>query len=281
MARIRTVKPEFWTSEQVTSCSRDARLLFIGMWNFSDDAGVHPKSFKRLKMEVFPGDDCTVNDIEVWVRELIKVGLVKEYEAENRWFWLVTGWNHQRIDKPTYRFPRPEAESETKNRLTVVAESTNPLGNIVEELSNSIGPLDDVMECKGEGVERKGIDICEVPSATSCVSVDSNVNEVFEYWKKKMGYARAKLDAKRKAKIQAAFKLGFFVEDLKQAIEGCSNTPFNMGNNPQNKKYNDIELILRDAAHIERFMQDPKVDIDGQSIDLAVSHIDKISEGAI
>jgi len=34
MARIRTIKPEFWTAEQVMELSRDARLLFIGMWNF-------------------------------------------------------------------------------------------------------------------------------------------------------------------------------------------------------------------------------------------------------
>jgi hypothetical protein len=50
MARIRTVKPEFWTSEQVMNCSRDARLLFIGMWNFCDDGGNHPASAKTLKV---------------------------------------------------------------------------------------------------------------------------------------------------------------------------------------------------------------------------------------
>jgi hypothetical protein len=49
MARIRTVKPEFWTSEQVMELSPLARLAFIGMWNFCDDAGVHTASAKRLK----------------------------------------------------------------------------------------------------------------------------------------------------------------------------------------------------------------------------------------
>lgn len=34
MARIRTIKPEFWTSEQVMGCAPLARLLFIGLWNF-------------------------------------------------------------------------------------------------------------------------------------------------------------------------------------------------------------------------------------------------------
>ena len=54
MSRIRTVKPEFWTSEQIIACSPIARLLFIGLWNFCDDNGVHPASYIRLKAEVFP-----------------------------------------------------------------------------------------------------------------------------------------------------------------------------------------------------------------------------------
>ncbi len=44
MARIRTTKPEFWSSAQIIELSRDARLLFIGMWNFCDDNGRHKAS---------------------------------------------------------------------------------------------------------------------------------------------------------------------------------------------------------------------------------------------
>ena len=108
MARIRTVKPEFWTSQQVVECSTNARLLFIGLWNFCDDNGIHPAEPKRLKMEVFPGDSFTVKDIGTWIDELLKVGLLLEYEAEGRRYWLVTGWKkHQKIDKPSYKHPLP------------------------------------------------------------------------------------------------------------------------------------------------------------------------------
>lgn len=37
MPRIRTIKPEYWTSEQVLDLSIPARLAFIGLWNFCDD----------------------------------------------------------------------------------------------------------------------------------------------------------------------------------------------------------------------------------------------------
>jgi hypothetical protein len=78
MARIRTIKPEFWTAEQIMECSPNARLLFIGMWNFCDDAGIHPASCKTLKAEVFPSDDITASEIGTLVAELEGQGLIEE-----------------------------------------------------------------------------------------------------------------------------------------------------------------------------------------------------------
>ena len=37
------------------------------------------------------------------------------------------------------------------------------------------------------------------------------------------------------------------------AVRGCSLSPWHMGHNPTGTLYNSIELILRDAEHIERF----------------------------
>jgi hypothetical protein len=109
MARIRTVKPEFWTSEQIMECSPNARLLFIGMWSFCDDGGNHPASAKTLKAEVFPADDFDTDDVSGWMQELVTQGLVLAYEANGKQFWHVTGWHrHQRIDQPTFKFPAPD-----------------------------------------------------------------------------------------------------------------------------------------------------------------------------
>ena len=107
MARLRTIKPEFWTSEQIVECSTNARLLFVGMWNFCDDAGVHPASLARLKMEIFPADPFSLDDLGGWVAELVGQGLLDCYIAENQSWWVVTGWKHQKIDRPTFRFPPP------------------------------------------------------------------------------------------------------------------------------------------------------------------------------
>lgn len=108
MSRIRTVKPEFFTSEQVAECSPTARLLFIGLWCFCDDQGVHPDSIKRIKMELFPADEnITTKHISAMIGELIEQKLLARYKHENQSYLLVTGWKHQKIDKPTIRYPAP------------------------------------------------------------------------------------------------------------------------------------------------------------------------------
>lgn len=108
MARIRTIKPEFWSSEQVMDCSPLSRLLFIGLWNFCDDAGNHPASAKTIKALVLPGDDVTVADVHGMLDELAANGLLAFYEAEGKRYLHVLGWSHQKIDRPTIKYPAYE-----------------------------------------------------------------------------------------------------------------------------------------------------------------------------
>jgi hypothetical protein len=100
LARIRSIKPEFWTSEQVMECSLNTRLLFIGMWNFADDLGRLPMSVKTIKASVFPGDDIALDTIRGMIDELSTNGLILRYVVDDKEYLQITGWQHQRIDKP-------------------------------------------------------------------------------------------------------------------------------------------------------------------------------------
>lgn len=125
MARIRTIKPEFWSSEQVMECSPMARLLFIGLWNFCDDAGNHVASAKTVKAEIFPGDDISSTDVQGWLDELSSNSLIAFYTNGSKDFLHVTGWKkHQKIDRPTFKHP---AFSEDDRRS--LDESSPPEGN--------------------------------------------------------------------------------------------------------------------------------------------------------
>jgi hypothetical protein len=78
---------------------------------------------------------------------------------------------------------------------------------------------------------------------------------IFEHWVQVMEKRKSivRLDAKRRLSIGAAIH-DYGVDLCKQAIEGCRRSPFHMGQNKNGKIYNDIELILRDAEKIERFI---------------------------
>jgi hypothetical protein len=108
MARIRTIKPEFWTGEQVMECSPNARLLFIGLWNFCDDAGRHPMTPRQIKALVFPSDDFSIDAIQEMLDELSTNGLIRPYDVDGKAYFEVTGWRHQKIDRPqSPKYPAP------------------------------------------------------------------------------------------------------------------------------------------------------------------------------
>ncbi len=85
--------------------------------------------------------------------------------------------------------------------------------------------------------------------------LNGEVGDIFTYWKKELNHPRAKLDDKRKKKITALLKIGYTIEDLKTAIDGCKKSPFHQGQNKRQSVYDDIELICRDASHVDRFIK--------------------------
>lgn len=140
MARLRSIKPEFWTSEQIMDVSRDARLMFVGLWNFCDDAGRHPLNPSRIKAEIFPGDDVTSADIRGWLDELERSGLIETYTVDDKAYLQVTGWHHQKIDHPQKpRYPQNPGSHST-NETGVKPELTrNSSGAKVESVRNGSG----------------------------------------------------------------------------------------------------------------------------------------------
>ena len=73
MAKIRGIKPEFWTDEDIVELSIPARLLFIGMWNFACDNGHLADKPRQIKMRILPSDDVNVDELldELVARERI------------------------------------------------------------------------------------------------------------------------------------------------------------------------------------------------------------------
>ena len=143
MARIRTIKPDFWADLGVGECSPTARLLFIGCWNFSDDHGGLDRSAKQLKAQIFPYDSL---DCEPLIQELLQHEMLIEYEIDGKLFLHIKNFRkHQRVEKPA------------APRIPIYDESAKVPRQFHERSTNGSGAVTVLRE--GKGREGKGRDL--------------------------------------------------------------------------------------------------------------------------
>ena len=102
-----------------------------------------------------------------------------------------------------------------------------------------------------DGTGRKEETLSGTPDLESKLTDDEF--QVFEHWRVTLNHPKAKPTAERKRLIAKQLKV-YPREDLQRAIDGCAKSPHHMGQNDRNMRYDDLELILRDAKHIEQFM---------------------------
>jgi len=113
MARIRTIKPEFFTSEDIVSLEPLARLLYIALWCEADREGRLLWKPRTFKMRYLPADDC---DVEAICSQLVAAQLVKLYG--DGCAWIPKFGQHQHLnpresvsalpEPPTFDPPPPK-----------------------------------------------------------------------------------------------------------------------------------------------------------------------------
>ena len=108
MARIRTIKPEFWEDEKIGRLPIPCRLFFIGCWNFADDYGVIKGNAALLKSQIFPYDEnLRVSEIKKWLNALVEARMLipiilddeNKRPAEESYYLIRTFRSHQVLDK--------------------------------------------------------------------------------------------------------------------------------------------------------------------------------------
>lgn len=225
MPRNRMIKPEFWTSEQVVECSTTARLLFVGMWNFCDDAGVIPYKLKSLKMQIFPGDDISLNSIDEWVKELIKNNLLIAYKVNNDEYLQVTGWHHQRIEKPSYKYPQFDDHSTTIRR-------------VVDDHSTSTLSEEKRREEKGREEKRRDTPPSDKATVKKAYAIPSD----YALSEKLINYARSKGLNNGRVEIEFEKFKNYFLSTGKKCVDwdrAFYNWVIRAGEQPQQSKVKD------------------------------------------
>src|SRR5688572_16308183 len=114
MARIRTIKPEFFTSEDIVSLSPLARLLYVALWCEADKEGRMVWKPKTFKMRYFPADSC---DIDAMCAELLSAKLAVLYGDGYAYIPAFKAHQHINPRESLSQLPDPHASTTRPPRV--------------------------------------------------------------------------------------------------------------------------------------------------------------------
>lgn len=241
MARIRTIKPEFFRHEGLQDLEQAnpgnfTMLVFAGLWGHCDKYGRFEWKPRTLKLDILPFLDF---DMAGTLELLRGAGFLRKYMGEDgREYGEIDSFEkHQRISgkeaQESGKFPEP-----------------------LEYMTGSDGeaPEKQPGEQEGKGREKEREEEGKGKENDALRARREQVAAVFEHWRQTMNHPRAVLDDKRRKVIEARLKDGYTADDLCQAVTGCSLSPFHMGQNEQGTRYDGLDLILRDGAKVDKFL---------------------------
>lgn len=215
----------FIKGQRINKISLQAEAWFWRVFAVADDFGNFDADLELLRAATKGRRNVSVKQIERWLSEMADVGLISFYETKSERYLHIlrfeetqpAGKNGKRLK----RFPLPgESGCIQVNPGESSASDNDP--------NNNNDPK---------------------------ISYVEQARRVFGFWRDFMKHPKAALDAKREKAITARLRDGYSPEDLILAVKGCKLTPHNMGKNDRNQVYDDIELICRDAAHVDRFIR--------------------------
>src|SRR5262249_39377952 len=101
MARIRTIKPDFWKHEALSELPEATHMLAAALLNYADDEGYFNANPKLIKAELLPLREPSVS-IHDSLTHLAKIGYVRLGSAPDgrRYGRVVTFNEHQRVNRP-------------------------------------------------------------------------------------------------------------------------------------------------------------------------------------
>lgn len=156
MARARNIKPGFFKNESLAECSPLARLLFAGLWCLADREGRLEDRPKRIRAEILPYDDGSVDDM---LDELHKAGFILRYQVGAQQFIQVMNFTkhqnpHCREQESTIPAPVEHGAStvqEQEENRTSPADSLNLIPDSLNP-STTTSPSGDPMACPVEEI---------------------------------------------------------------------------------------------------------------------------------
>ena len=151
---------------------------------------------------------------------------------------------------PANRDPAANRDPVAANRDPVAGQPGSGANSVLDSVHDSSVEL---APDGAAGASQNGTDPTPSGQSRSQRAAAADVHTVFEAWIESTGRtSRTVLDAKRRRLIEQRLA-DFPVADLLDAVRGWRHSPHHRGENEQRTVYNDLGLLLRDAANVERF----------------------------
>lgn len=141
MARIRTIKPEFFTSPDTAKISHTGRLVYISMWTLADDYGRGELNMLQIRASAFPEHDPWLDEVlnqimeeaaknlgkevqsksnafQILVEEVLTAYEVTVYTNKGRTYYSIPSWDtHQKTQRKSKpKIPTPDDPESTPNQ---------------------------------------------------------------------------------------------------------------------------------------------------------------------
>lgn len=250
--RARNLKPGIFKNELLGASDPINTVIFEGLWCLADRAGRLEDRPLRIHVEINPyrHSASTVQALE-W---LVQHGFVIRYTSgESKLLQIVNFLKHQQphINEQPSKLPS------VSDQGVVIAPYLHSAGTVGLALTPSSLTPDSLFSDSLSRTVAEEPRPVEVPRGTK--SVDPEISEVFEHWKQTHQHPKAALDRKRRKLIGIALG-SYSVADLCRSISGYRHSPHHMGQNANGTIYDSLELMLRDAEHIDagmKFYQQP------------------------
>jgi len=102
MARIRTIKPDFWKHEELSELAPEVHMLAAALLNYADDEGYFRANPKLVKAECCPlrEDSVSVHDA---LNQLSDIGYIRLFTGSDgkAYGHVCTFTEHQKINRPS------------------------------------------------------------------------------------------------------------------------------------------------------------------------------------
>jgi len=219
MARIRSIKPDFFTDEDLAELPFYVRLFYAGLWTEADRSGRLEDRPKQLKVKIMPYDKVDVEDILKTLATTKTTSgkpFIVRYESDGVKYIQILSWERHQKPHPT-------------EKASIIPPPN--LNNIQEHVNEPLDTRSITQGKEGKGREGKGREVLYVDWEQSTSNTWNSFCDSYPSLAKVI-----EISGKRREKLKKRFEKESF-RGFDKILEAIKQQPFLIHGNPDSKDH--------------------------------------------